>query len=79
MDNGSNRNNLTPNDISIIESEIIEACKHTNSNFVSIDTNQLTKNINYMFGKNYSVETINYVLGFIYEKQFYYNHAIYDI
>ena len=71
MDNKNRRNNLTSNDVEIIKNEIIEACKHNKTDF-TINTEQLVKNINNLFGKNYSIETVSYVLGFLYEEQFYY-------
>jgi len=79
MDNKSRGNHLTTNDIETIKSRIIETCKHIDTDF-TINTQQLTKQINYLFNCSYSTEDVNYVLGFLYEEQFYYNlQETYDI
>jgi Mg2+/Co2+ transporter CorC len=54
----------------LLYKRIIETCKHSNSDF-TINSKQLTDNINFLFSSSYSQKDVDYVLGEIYEKQFY--------
>ena len=75
MDTSNRRN-------SNLELQIIETCKQSNTSFTQISTKQITDNVNLVFGTNYSEKEVNFVLGGLYEKQFYYttiNTNIYDI
>jgi hypothetical protein len=71
MDNKDRRNSLTANDIQIIKSRIIETCKHKDIDFTE-NLEYLTQSVNFLFDTNYNVNDISYVVGFIYEEQFYY-------
>jgi hypothetical protein len=71
MDNKDRGNSLTANDIQIIKSRIIETCKHKDIDFTE-NLEYLTQNVNFLFDTNYNVNDISYVVGFIYEEQFYY-------
>jgi hypothetical protein len=77
MDKSNNRNciNLSHNDLTLLESRIIEACKHIDTDFTA-DTERIRLNVNILFDANYGIEEVSYVIGTIYEKQFYHNQEI---
>lgn len=72
MDNTSRRHSLSEDDIRTIENRIIETCKHIDIPFVEIEVSNLVGNLNYIFNCHYSEKDIAYVLGLIYEKEFYF-------
>lgn len=62
-------NNYNKEQMNILELEIIETCKQFNHDLF-VESSKLTTEINMLYGKNYKVEDINLVLGFLFEKQF---------
>lgn len=72
MDNTSRRDKLDENTVITIQNRIIETCKHIDIPFVEIEVSNLVGNLNYIFNCNYPKEDIVYVLGLIYEQEFYY-------
>lgn len=72
MGDKSRRHNLNEDDVRVIKSRIIEVCKHVDISFVEIKVSNLVGNLNYIFNCQYSIEDITYVLGLLYEQEFYY-------
>lgn len=72
MDSTSRRDKLDENTVRTTQNRIIETCKHIDVPFVEIEVSSLVKNLNYIFNCNYLKEDIVYVLGLIYEKEFYF-------
>lgn len=70
-------NKLSIEECNLLESRIIAICKQTKQDFVNIDINQITKNINFVYNSNYIIDDINYILGYLYEKQFNYKQEEY--
>lgn len=61
----SNYNN---EQMTALELEIIETCKQFNHDLY-VDSSKLTIEINMLYNKQYKVEDINLVLGYLFEKQ----------
>lgn len=65
--------NKSNEQMNILELEIIETCRQFNHDLF-IDSSKLTTEINMLYDKNYKVEDINLVLGYLFEK-----HCNYEI
>lgn len=68
-------NNCNNEQMNILELEIIETCKQFNHDLF-IESSKLTTEINMLYGKQYKVEDINLVLGYLFEKQYSYVNTI---
>ncbi len=71
-----NNYNKTTEEMNILELEIIETCKQFNHDLF-VESSRLTTEINMLYNKNYKVEDINLVLGYLFEKQ--YNQTVNSI
>lgn len=78
MDRQSNRHNsliANYNDKEILKSRVIETCKFLDTDFTA-DIGRIRANVNYIFNTNYSVEDISYIIGELYEIEFFHNQLI---
>lgn len=78
MDRQSNRHNsliANYNDKEILKSRVIETCKFLDTDFTA-DIGKIRVNVNYIFNTNYSVEDISYIIGELYEIEFFHNQLI---
>jgi len=69
--NTTDREKLDAEELLVLKVRIIETCKHANTHF-TIDTKQITDNINLIFGTKYTESQVNYVLGVLYEANSFY-------
>jgi hypothetical protein len=49
-------------------------CKLFDISFVDADSERIRQNINMVFSTGYTLEEVNYVIGLMYEEQFYYKN-----
>lgn len=77
MDRESNRHisSLSYNDKELLKSRVIETCKFLDADF-SADIERIRSNVNYIFNTNYSIDDVSYIIGEIYEIEFFYNQLI---
>ena len=59
-------------EITLLSERIKNVSNQVNKPFTHISSKDILDNLNIIYGTKYTIEDINYVLGFIYEKEF--NH-----
>lgn len=59
----------------LLKNRIESILKQKDENFVDVDNEQLTNNINMTYNTSYTNEEVNEVIGLLYEEQFYYEHS----
>lgn len=59
----------------LLKDRIISVLQQKDENFVDVDNEQLTNNINLIYNTSYTQDEVNKVIGLIYEEQFYYEHS----
>jgi hypothetical protein len=79
MGTESNRDNriIIGEEYNLLTQRIIETCKHADYDF-TVNSKILTGNINLIFNTAYTQEEVDFVLGGIYETQFYYEKVNYN-
>jgi hypothetical protein len=66
-------------DCNLLEERIILVCNQIQEHIFNIESERIVKNINFVFDTCYTLEDVNYILGFIYEKQFYKEKEEYNV
>lgn len=59
----------------LLKDRIISVLQQKDENFVDVDNEQLTNNINLIYSTSYTQDEVNKVIGLLYEEQFYYEHS----